>query len=73
MQVERRVVNQLALAYENGQISSGCKVIITANVPTTEEEKAKLQDSPVPIKIKVKAQGHTDFKLVDPAQQLKSS
>ena len=48
-------------------------MIITANVPTTEEEKAKLQDSPVPIKIKVKAQGHTDFKLVDPAQQLKSS
>ncbi|MCL4112967.1 UNVERIFIED_CONTAM: hypothetical protein GTU68_038362 [Idotea baltica] len=46
-EVERRVVNQLAQAYESGLIETGSAVFITADLPKTEEEKAKLQDSMV--------------------------
>ncbi|XP_076040001.1 mitochondrial disaggregase-like isoform X2 [Oratosquilla oratoria] len=72
-EVERRVINQLALAYENGQVSPGCSVIITAEVPTSEEEKRKLQDTPIPIKIKVKGSTSETFHEIDPSQHLKTN
>ncbi|KAK7079468.1 hypothetical protein SK128_027240, partial [Halocaridina rubra] len=70
--VERRLVNQLALAYESGHITPGCTVFVYTDKPTTEEEKAKLQDSPSPIKIRVKTKGTESFKEVVPDEYLKA-
>lgn len=72
-QVERRVVNQLALAHENGVLCDGCSVLVTAVLPSSPTEKARtLTDTPTPIILKVKKQQDTEFTEVDPAQQLKS-
>lgn len=70
-EVERRLVNQLAMAYESGHITEGCTVYIYTDIPMSEAEKAKLQDSPSPIKIRVKAKGTDSFTDVDPGEQLK--
>lgn len=72
-QVERRLVNQLAMAHENGLITPGCTVFVYADLPKSEEEKYKLQDSPSPIRIRVKGKGTDNFTDVDPSTQLKSS
>ncbi|KAG0713132.1 Caseinolytic peptidase B [Chionoecetes opilio] len=71
-EVERRLVNQLAMAYECGHITPGCTVLVYTTVPATEEEKARLQDSPAPIKIRVKTKGMDKFTDVDPSEHLKS-
>ncbi|XP_068241954.1 mitochondrial disaggregase-like isoform X1 [Palaemon carinicauda] len=70
-EVERRLVNQLALAYESGHITAGCTVYVYTDLPKTEDEKAKLQDSPSPIKIRVKRKGTDNFMEVDPDEYLK--
>ncbi|KAF2356658.1 ATPase AAA-type core [Trinorchestia longiramus] len=73
-EVERRVVNQLALAYENGVLTKGCSVLVTAVVPSTPQEKAKpLIDSNTPIILKVKKDKDSEFTEVDPCSQLKTS
>lgn len=71
--MERRLVNQLAMAYECGHITPGCTVLVYTVLPSSEEEKAKLQDSPAPIKIRVKSQGMDKFTEVDPSAPLKTS
>lgn len=70
--MERRLVNQLAMAYETGHITPGCTVFVYTDIQTSEEEKAKLQDSPAPIKIRVKTKGTDKFTEVNPSEQLKS-
>lgn len=72
VQVERRLVNQLAMAYECGHITPGCTVFVYTVLPSSEEEKAKLQDSPAPIKIRVKSKGTDKFTDVDPSAHLKT-
>ncbi|KAK4314604.1 hypothetical protein Pmani_014115 [Petrolisthes manimaculis] len=72
-EVERRLVNQLAMAHESGLITPGCTVFVYADLPKSEEEKYKLQDSPSPIKIRVKSKGTDNFTDVDPSEHLKSS
>ncbi|KAG7174443.1 Caseinolytic peptidase B protein-like [Homarus americanus] len=72
-EVERRLVNQLAMAYESGLITPGCTVFVYTDVPTSEADKAKLQDSPSPIKIRVKTEGTDSFTDVDPSEHLKQS
>lgn len=71
-EVERRLVNQLALAYESGLVTPGCTVYIYTDIPSTEEEKAKLQDSPAPIKIRVRSKDADNFTEVDPNSALKA-
>lgn len=71
-EVERRLVNQLAMAYECGHITPGCTVFVYTVLPSSEEEKAKLQDSPAPIKIRVKSKGTDKFTDVDPSAHLKT-
>lgn len=71
-EVERRLVNQLAMAYECGHITQGCTVLVYTVMPTSEEEKAKLQDSPAPIKIRVRTKGTDKFTEIDPSEHLKS-
>ncbi|XP_063867476.1 mitochondrial disaggregase-like [Scylla paramamosain] len=71
-EVERRLVNQLAMAYECGHITQDCTVLVYTILPTSEEEKAKLQDSPAPIKIRVKRKGTDKFTDIDPSEHLKS-
>ncbi|MPC21788.1 Caseinolytic peptidase B [Portunus trituberculatus] len=73
VQVERRLVNQLAMAYECGHITHGCTVLVYTVLPTSEEEKAKLQDSPAPIKIRVKKEGMDKFTDFDPRGGLKET
>ncbi|KAB7500216.1 Caseinolytic peptidase B-like protein [Armadillidium nasatum] len=71
-EVERRVINQLALAYEYGLIKNGSSVFISAEMPKTEAEKAKLQDASIPLKFKVKGKDEAHFMDIDPSEQLKS-
>ncbi|XP_045582352.2 mitochondrial disaggregase [Procambarus clarkii] len=70
-EVERRLVNQLAMAYESGLITAGCTVYIYTDIPTSDAEKAKLQDTPSAIKIRVKTKGTDSFTDVDPSEHLK--
>lgn len=65
-------MNQLAMAYETGLITPGCTVFVYTEVQTSEEDKAKLLDSPAPIKIRVKTKGMDKFTDVDPSIHLKS-
>ncbi|CAL4227740.1 unnamed protein product, partial [Meganyctiphanes norvegica] len=69
-EVDRRVVNQIALAYELGHITPGCTLFITAEIPSSEEEKAKLQDSSIPIKIKVKHKDTDKYSELDPTAHM---
>lgn len=69
-EVERRVVNQIALAYELGHITPSCTVFITAEITSSEEEKSKLQDTPIPIKIKVKHKDTDKYNEVDPTAHM---
>ena len=69
--MERRLVNQLAMAYECGHISQGCTVLVYTALPATEEQKTKLQDSPAPIKIRVRTKGTDKFTEIDPKEHLK--
>ena len=72
-QVERRVVNQLALAHESGVLCPGCSVLVTAALPSSPTEKAlTLTAAPTPIILKVKKQQDTEFTEVDPSMHLKS-
>lgn len=53
-EVERRVINQLAGAYESGAVSKGAAVHILANWSTEKPENCT-------IKLRVKPKGVTEF------------
>lgn len=59
-EVERRVVNQIAAAHENGLLGKGCTVLITVNWP---------EHSDLPqVKLKVRKKGVKDFVDIEQVQ-----
>lgn len=72
-EVERRVVNQLALLHENAVLTKGCAVLVTAALPSSPDQKTLTHtDNLQPIIIKVKKQQDSEFTEVDPAKHLKN-
>jgi len=66
LQVERRVVSQLALAYEKQLITDGCSLHLTVDNANSERELTKLEHSSSPdnksppsIKLQVVSRGQT--------------
>jgi len=75
LQVERRVVSQLALAYEKQLITDGCSLCLTVDNANKDQELTKSEHSSSPdsrnppaIKLQVVTHGQTtDLKLDDVA------
>jgi len=74
LQVERRVVSQLAFAYENQQITDGCSLHLTVDSDNTEQEQTKSEHSRSPdsrkppaitLKKIITREETTDLKLED--------
>ena len=57
LQVERRVVNQLAAAHERELISPGCALHLTVDYPKDKTEKRSVEDVAPMIKLQLIKEG----------------